>query len=104
MGLRNVALDSSYAALKLTDGTNVLHDLSASSFKGFTLKNGAFFGVKLHDNCTTEVTYIYDPTTPELRTKKNTCGIVFFDVNGANKPNVLGYDQYIVGLGKRGIK
>lgn len=103
MGLRTVTLDSTYTSLNLTDGTNTL-SLKPSDFKGFTLKNGAYFGVKLNDNCTTEINHIYDPSTPELRTKKNTCGIIFFDVNSETKPNQLGWDQYIIGLGKRGIK
>lgn len=103
MGLRNDTLDSTYAALKLTDGTNTL-TLKPSDFKGFTLKNGAYFGIKLNNSCTTEITYIYDPSTPATRSKKNTCGIIFFDVNGETKPNQLGFDQYIVALGKRGIK
>ncbi len=104
MGLRSATLETNYAALKLTDGTTTLSSLSASSFKGFTLKNGAYFGVKLNGNCTTEITYIYDPSTPELRNKKNTCGIIFIDINAENSPNQLGYDQYILALGKRGIK
>ena len=103
MGLRNIELDSTYASLNLTDGPNTL-SLKASDFKGFTLKNGAYFGIKLNDNCSTEITYIYDPSTPDLRSKKNTCGIIFFDVNSETKPNQLGYDQYIIGLGKRGIR
>ena len=103
MGIRKAALDSNYASLDLTDGTNTL-SLKPSNFKGFTLKNGAFFGIKLNNNCATEITYIYDPSTPSTRNKKDTCGIIFFDINSEAKPNQLGYDQYIIAIGKRGIK
>ena len=104
VGIRSSDLNTDYASANLTDGTNVLTGTSVSGFKGFKLKNGAYFGIKLNDNCTTEINHIYDPSTPELRTKKNTCGIIFFDVNSETKPNQLGWDQYIIGLGKRGIK
>jgi len=29
---------------------------------------------------------------------------VFYDVNGEQTPNVLGIDQYIISIGKLGIK
>lgn len=104
IGLRMVSLEASYTSPDLTDGTTTYKDLKVSSFKGFTLKNQAYFGIKLNGNCTSEISYIYDPSTPTARTKTNVCATLFFDVNGESTPNLLGYDQYIVALGKRGIK
>lgn len=104
MGLRQASVSSSYLSRPLTDGTNSPSGLSPSSFSGFTLKNGAYFGTKLNGNCTTTIDYIYDPSTPDTRSKTNTCGSIFFDVNGDKEPNTLGIDQYIVALGKLGVK
>ena len=97
-------LDTSYSTKTLTDGTTTYATLTPSSFSGFIIKNGAYVGIKLNDNCTTEINYIYDPSTPEKNIKKNTCGLIFFDVNEKNEPNLLGVDQYIVALGKYGVK
>lgn len=103
VSLRNKTLDSTYKAKALTDGTTTL-TLKPQDFSGFFIKNGAYFGVKLHGNCTTTVSYIYDPSTPDKRSRTNTCGIVFLDLNEKEQPNMLGVDQYILALGKLGIK
>lgn len=97
-------LDATYGALTLTDGTTELTGYSASSFSGFIIKNGAYFGLKLHGNCTTTVDFLYDPSTPNNNSRTNTCGIIFFDVNEKKPPNRLGIDQYIVAIGKMGVK
>jgi len=102
--LRNKTLDSTYGAKTLTNGTSNLTGYSASSFSGFITKNGAYVGVKLHGNCTTTVSILYDPSTPNKNSRTNTCGLMFFDVNEKNPPNVLGVDQYIVAIGQRGVK
>ena len=96
--------DATYGAQTLNDGTTFLDGLTPASFTGFIIKNGAYFGVKLHGNCSTAIDYIYDPSTPENRTLANTCGIIFFDLNEKEEPNLLGVDQYILGSDKFGVK
>jgi len=103
VGKRNQTLDATYGARVLTNGTSNL-SLKPSNFTGFIIKNGGYFGIKLHGNCTTTVDYIYDPSTPDVRTRTNTCGVIFLDVNEKNEPNLLGVDQYIVAIGKYGVK
>ena len=68
------------------------------------LKNGAYFAFKLNKNCTTNEEYIYIPATPSMRSAQNSCGLIFFDVNYQDTPNILGVDQYIIPIGKLGIK
>ena len=104
IGLRGKTLEATYSSSTLTDGTTSITGLSPSSFSGFFIKNGTYFGIKLHGNCTTTIDYIYDPSTPDKRTRTNTCGIIFFDLNAQSAPNILGIDQYIVALGKLGVK
>jgi len=97
-------LDPTYGAQTLSDGATSLTGHTPAGYSGFIIKNGAYVGLKLHDNCTTTVDYLYDPSTPERNSRTNTCGIVFFDVNEKKPPNVLGIDQYIVAIGKFGVK
>lgn len=104
LGLRNKTLDAVYSSKELTDGTKTITDIKPSIFDGFTLKNGAYFGIKLNGDCTTTIDYIYDPSTPDKREKANTCGIIFLDLNSEKQPNILGLDQYIMAIGKRGVK
>lgn len=104
IAIRDSALDSAYAAATLTNGTTSLDGYSPSSFSGFMIKNGTYFGLKLHGNCTTTVNFLYDPTTPNKNSRTNTCGIIFYDINGKKEPNLLGVDQYIIGIGKMGVK
>lgn len=103
VGARNKTLDSTYSGKKLTDGTTTL-EIKPSDFSGFFIKNGTYFGVKLNGNCTTTIDYIYDPSTPTNKTRTNTCGIIFLDLNEKQEPNLLGVDQYILALGRLGIK
>lgn len=104
IAIRNSTLDSTYAATTLTNGTTSLDGYSPSSFSGFMIKNGTYFGLKLHGNCTTTVNFLYDPSTPNKNSRTNTCGIIFYDINGKNPPNMLGVDQYIISIGKMGVK
>ena len=104
IGNSRKTIDATYSSTDLTDGTTTLTDIKPASFSGFILKNGTYFGVQLHNNCETTVDYIYDPSTIEKRTQENTCGLIFFDLNAHELPNLLGVDQYILGLGKFGVK
>ena len=93
------------SVLKDKDGATVNAGLKVSSFsQGLTLRNGTYFAFKLNGNCTTNETYIYSPATPNNRSAKNSCGLIFFDVNGQDFPNLVGIDQYIIAIGRNGIK
>ena len=99
------AVPSSYSNLQLQDGSNTkAGSLKVSSFSGYFLKNGAYFGLKLNNNCTTTEQYIYHPSRTTSRTQSGSCGTIFYDVNGDKGPNTLGVDQYIISLGKQGLR
>ena len=86
-------------------GAKINSNMKVSGFtQGFVAKNGTYIAFKLNGNCTTSISYIYDPSVPENRNAANTCGLIFFDVNADAKPNILGVDQYIIAFGKDGIK
>jgi len=105
-GLKNVPLSSSYLSATLINESNVkVANVTPSTFKyGFSLNNNAYVAIKLNKNCTTTETYIYNPIQPSKRNQNNSCGLFFYDVNGEKGPNVLGIDQYVVAIGKSGIK
>lgn len=104
LGLRNKSLSAEYSSRDLTNGTTFITDVKPSSFDGFIMKNGSFVGFKSNGNCTTTIDYIYDPSTPEKRERENVCALIFIDVNNELEPNILGIDQYIIGIGKFGVK
>ena len=80
-------------------------ELKVSDFtQGFKIKNHAYIAFKLHSSCDNQEEYIYDPAAIDKRTVKNSCGLIFFDVNAQDSPNILGIDQYIVAIGRQGIK
>ena len=101
---RNATQDSNYLSGELTDNTTTWSGISPSYFTGFTLRNESYIGFKLNNNCTTTISYIYDPLMPDKRSVANTCGIIFYDTNGDKKPNILGVDQFILAIGKLGLK
>ncbi len=105
-GLRSKTLGNVYknADLKNEAGSVVESGLSVSDFTGFTTKDAGYFGVRLHGNCTTSEAYLYNPVRPTLRTQSNSCGQIFFDVNGEQEPNTLGIDQYLVSLTLNGVR
>ncbi|MBQ8475725.1 type II secretion system protein [bacterium] len=102
---RNNTIPASYTAMELKNEQGAkISDLKVSSFaQGFNVKNGSYFALKLNKGCTTTETYIYDPSAPEKRGAKNSCGLIFFDVNGPSDPNTIGIDQFIISLSKRGL-
>ena len=107
VGMRKTSLSNTYKTTVLDDKAKTLSSkgIKVSTFPyGFTLKNGAYFALKLNKNCTTSETYIVHPVYTDKRTETNSCGLIFYDVNGEKKPNVLGIDQYIVSIGKIGLK
>ena len=104
VGKRMANTDATYLASTLVNESGAT-SLKVSDFANyFTLKNDAFFAIKLNGNCTTSETLIYDPFTPSKRTRSNSCGLILYDINGKNTPNILGVDQYILSIGRLGIK
>jgi len=106
VGLRNVSVSDTYKNIELQDNTGAkINNVKISSFEsGFILKNHAYFTLKLNQSCDSNETYVYDPAIITKRTASKSCGLIFYDVNGEKEPNVLGVDQYILSIGKIGIK
>ena len=110
IGIRNKTVSADYLGSEIKNSTDTIEvssgvKLKISDFpKYFVIRNGTFFAIKLNQNCTTNETYIYNPSFRESNTAKNSCGLIFFDVNSQDSPNVLGIDQYIISIGKNGIK
>ena len=103
---RKQTIPDDYKSLVITK-TNITsgNNVKISDFtQEFITKSGTYIAFKLNGNCTTSETYIYDPSIPENRTAAKSCGLIFFDVNGKQEPNTLGVDQYIVSIGKNGLK
>lgn len=104
---RTQTASSAYTDISLTDTSgSAVGSLKVSSFSnGIFIKNKSYVAFKLNANCTTtETNTIYDPSTPDNHSKANSCGLIFFDSNGEEAPNVLGIDMNIVSIGKYGIK
>lgn len=104
---RNSSVPEEYLNTILVNEQNEVIDgnVKISDFtQGFKLKNGTYMAFLLHGNCTTSETYLYDPSLPDKRTIDNSCGLIFYDVNSQEGPNVLGIDEYIIAIGKYGIK
>ncbi len=110
IALRSTNIPSDYLSSELSAGSgkvaiNETTNLKISDFSQyFVIRNGTFFALKLNKSCLITETYIYDPMTPNRNSVDNSCGLIFFDVNVEQPPNVLGVDQYIISIGKRGIK
>lgn len=104
--LRGKTLSSQYKNAKLIDeADNEISSLSAGSFaKGYFLKNGAYIGIKLNGACDVQETNVFSPQTRAKSSIKNSCGLIFYDVNGPDDPNRLLIDQYILSIGKYGIR
>ena len=105
-GLRNNSLNLNYAEKRLINESGItINNLKVSTFNyGFFISNGAYIAIRLNKNCTTTETYVYSPIQRTNRSATNSCGLIFFDVNGDKEPNTLGIDQYIVPIGKSGVK
>ena len=103
---RNFSLPDEYKnlVLKNENQTVVAQNLKVSSFTGFKTKNNGYFAVRLHNNCTTSETYLYNPSMPSKRNQTNSCGQIFFDVNSEEDPNLLGIDQFLISLKENGVR
>ena len=69
-----------------------------------TLRSGATFEIELYGDCSIEATGLYNPMLPNTSRAQKSCGLIHFDVNGSNSPNILGVDKYIIAIGKLGLK
>lgn len=99
-------VDTTYTgtALKNESGSAV-GNLKVSNFSGgIFIKNGTYMAFKINSDCTaSETNTIYDPSKT-THTVSNSCGLIFYDVNGINGPNTVGVDMYILSMGKFGVK
>lgn len=103
--LRNVSVNATYLDTKLKDAAGTTIDIKPSAFSGgFILNNKNYVAIKLNNACNVTESNLYQPMATNTRTQKNCCGTLFIDVNGDSDPNVLGIDQYIVPIGKFGLK
>ena len=108
--VRGKTLDNTYGSNKdvllKDEAGNTYSGLKISYFpSGYFLKNGAYFALKMHSTaCDYAETYIYNPNMPDNRNVSNSCAVIFYDINAEKLPNTLGIDQYIVSIGKMGVK
>lgn len=85
-----------------TVGPSTGYTISSFS-QGFKTKNGYYVAFKLNGNCTTDEEHVYDPSLPDTRTSAKSCGLILYDVNAEQGPNVVGVDIYILPIHKNGI-
>lgn len=102
---RGKTLSSTYTSMTLKNEAGTSLGITPSSFTGgYFLKNDAYFALKMNGNCTTTISYVYTPFSPTNHSVTNSCAQIFFDVNGQDDPNTVGIDQYILSIGKLGLK
>lgn len=90
--------------LKGYDDSVLSAKLSDSYSDFFYGNDGVIMGFHFYGGCTNTEAKTNPPTYRKHYSVDNICGSIFFDINGYKKPNKLGSDQYIVPVGKRGIK
>ncbi len=100
----NVSVEYFTAPIKDYDKTPIGVTLEETYKNFFFAQDGTLIGFRSYGSC--EATELN--TNPSLQrgryTQPNVCASIFFDINGENKPNKLGSDQYVLPLYKRGIK
>ncbi len=100
-GAEDNLLDLYKTVLKISREASTL---TYSDFTGtYKARNGAYFAIKLYDNCTTS-TVTYNPQYEDAMEEYNTCGAIFYDINDIEEPNEFGVDRYIVALDKQGLR
>ena len=101
-----IALSDEYFSKEIVDYKRVsTGKVLKDTFGSFLYTNdGVIVGFKTYGACNVPETIINLPTFRETQTINNVCGSIFFDINAQAKPNKLGSDQYIIPIGKRGIK
>lgn len=66
--------------------------------------NGVLFGFQLNSSCSVTEDLEYLAERKSATSVENTCGSFFIDVNGYQKPNRLGSDQYIIPFDAKFLK
>ncbi len=69
----------------------------------FWNQNGAIIGFRFYEGCTNTEVNANPPEQRGIFEVGNICGSIFYDINGYKKPNLIGNDQYILPIDKRGI-
>jgi len=83
--------------------TNTTECSACSSYSNkFFLKDGACIGITTGTTGNNVNTWF--PGETSATSEKSNFGVIFFDINGAQEPNVLGKDQFLMPLGNEGIK
>lgn len=99
LGPNTKTVDATYTDITLTGS------LKISNFSnGVFSKNNMYVAFKFNTNCTTTESTVYSPVTPNVHNPTNSCGLILYDVNGTQGPNVLNTDIYIVSVGRHGLK
>lgn len=101
-----INLNDKYFTSALIDYDSVSTGASLKdTYSNFIYTNdGVVMGFKTYDTCTASEPNTNPPTHRKKYAVANSCGSIFYDVNGFKKPNKLGSDQYIIPIGLRGIK
>ena len=101
-----IKLDDEYFAKEIVNYKRVsTGKVLKDTYGSFLYTNdGVIVGFKTNGACNSSESIINLPTFRETQTINNVCGSIFMDINAQAKPNKLGSDQYIIPIGKRGIK
>ncbi len=69
----------------------------------FWNQSGAIIAFRFYEGCTNTEQNANPPEQKGVFAVENICGSIFYDSNGYKKPNLIGNDQYILPINKRGI-
>ena len=102
----NVNLKDEYFAGEIIDYDRVStgEKLQDAYSNFFYVTDGMLIGFRFYKSCSATEK---NSTPPEHKGRfsiDNVCGSIFYDINSFKGPNKLGSDQYILPVGKRGIK
>lgn len=92
------------ADIKEFSGASIGSKLNDLYSNFFFANDGMIVGFKFYGNCTTTEPNFIPPEFKTRTSVENACGSIFYDINAYSKPNRLGQDQFIIPVGKRGIK
>ena len=100
-----IDLNHEYYNLELQDVQK--HKLGASLkdlySNFFWNQNGVLIGFRFYDDCNQTELNSNAPPQRGVYVTENVCASIFFDVNGFEKPNLIGNDQFIMPINKIGI-
>ena len=102
----NVDMTKEYFDKPLIDfeKNSIGYNLRNSYSNFFYVNDGMLIGFRFYGGCNNTEQHSNPPTFRKTYPVQNVCGSIFYDINAYAKPNKLGSDQYIVAIGKRGIK